>query len=147
MKQLFIAVLIAVSITSTAFAGTILNNNTCQDITCVVENYKNVIIENKTDFTKASINEKDIQQEIFYSPEGDFIGTSKNIGYDKLPTRAIKTISKVFLAPEYTVKNCIQFVNADNATNYYVSLDTKTQRTILEINEFGNVTIFDKTNI
>lgn len=141
MKQLFIAVLIAASFTTTAFAGTILNDINCQDITCVVENYKNVVIENKADFTKASINDENVKQEIFYSPEGDFIGVSKNIGYDKLPTKAIKTISKQFLAPKYTVKNCIEFVNADNATSYYVSLDTKTQRTILEINEFGNVSV------
>lgn len=147
MKQLFIAALIAAGFTSTAFASTITIDNTCQDINCVVENYKNVVIENKADFTKASINDQDVKQEVFYNIDGDFIGASKNITYDKLPSKSIKTISKKFLAPEYTVKNCIEFVNADNETKYYVSLDTKSQRTVLEINEFGNVSVFNKTNI
>ncbi len=142
MKHLFFAALVAISLTTTAFATTKTNDRICKDLDCVVTNFKNVTITNKADFTKASVTDVGAAQEIFYSLEGDFIGISKSIGYDKLPSKAIRTISKHFLAPEYTVKACIAFVNAENNTNYYVSLDTDTQRTILEINEEGNVDIF-----
>lgn len=148
MKQLFFAAMIAASVTTSAFAGTnSINTNDCKDLNCVVENFKNVVVTNKADFTKASIKEADVQQEMFYNNEGDFIGASKNVAYDKLPAKAIKTISKHYLAPKYTVKSCIEFLNADNNISYYVSLDTKTSRTILEIDELGNTSVFSTSRI
>lgn len=140
--------MIAVSATTSAFAGTnSINTNDCKDLNCVVENFKNVVVTSKIDFTKATITEADVKQEMFYNNEGDFIGASKNVAYDKLPAKAIKTISKHYQAPKYTVKNCIEFLNADNDIKYYVSLDTKTTRTILEIDELGNTTIFSTSRI
>lgn len=148
MKQLFFAAMIAVSVTTSAFAGTnSINTNGCKDLNCVVENFKNVVVTNKADFTKATITEADVKQEMFYNNEGDFIGASKNVAYDKLPTKAIKTISKYYQAPKYTVKSCIEFLNADNNTNYYVSLDTKTSRTILEIDVLGNTSVFSTSRL
>jgi hypothetical protein len=148
MKQLFFAAIIAVSVTTSAFAGTIfINTNDCKDLNCVVENFKNVTITNKADFIKATISDADEKQEMFYNSEGDFIGASKNIAYDKLPIKAIKTISKYYLAPKYTVKSCIAFLNVDNNTMYYVSLDTKISRTILEIDELGNTSVFSTSKI
>jgi hypothetical protein len=148
MKLLFFAALFAVSVTTSAFAGTtFINTNDCKDLNCVVENFKNVTITSKADFTKATIIEADVKQEIFYNNEGDFIGASKNIAYDKLPVKAIKTISKYYQAPKYTVKSCIAFLNVDNDTKYYVSLDTKTSRTILEIDELGNTSVFSTSKI
>ncbi len=149
MKQLFFVALVAASFTTSAFASTLttIHNNDCKDLNCVLENFKNVVVTNKATFTKASIIEADVQQEMFYNNEGDFIGASKNIAYDKLPSKAIKTISKYYKVPKYTVKNCIEFLNADNNTKYYVSLDTKTARTILEIDELGNTSVFSTSRL
>lgn len=149
MKQLFFAALVAASLTTSAFASTTssIQTNDCKDLNCVVENFKNVVVTNRANFTKASIVEDNIKQEMFYNNQGEFIGASKNINYDKLPANAIKTISKHYKAPKYTVKSCIEFLNADNNTHYYVSLDTKTARTILEIDELGNTSVFSTTRL
>ena len=74
------------------------------------------------------------------------IGTSKVMAFDKLPKNAIETITTKYTFPAFTVKDCIEFTNANNEKNYYVSLDKNTQTLVLEITKGGMVSVFSTLN-
>ena len=58
----------------------------------------------------------------FYNFDGTTIGTSKAIALDRLPKTALATITNKYPFPPYNLKECIEFINADNEKLYYISL-------------------------
>ena len=82
--------------------------------------------------------------EVFYDLEGELIGKSKTMAFDKLPKNAIETITTKFQFPDYQLKDCIAFENANKETNYYISFQTNNETMVVEISTNGNVRLFSR---
>ncbi|MFY7899137.1 MAG: hypothetical protein ACOVNY_03060 [Chitinophagaceae bacterium] len=148
-KKLMMAAVITIAAATTAFANpTPSTNENYRAESHFNSNFKGAVSVTwvtTSKFIKASFVKDGVKMEAFYNFGGDLIGTSKAIGYDKLPKNAINKISKNYPAPPYTVKAVIEFVNENDEANYYVSLDNGKETTVLEINKDGNTSFFKKT--
>jgi len=80
--------------------------------------------------------------EHFYSSDGEYLATSKNFAFDKLPKNAIKTITTSYTFPEYKLVDCIKIINADGTICYYLGMDNNGIRIILEVTADGEVGLF-----
>ena len=143
MKNVIIPVLIAIAITTTAFAsGNSINRNANKEFTKALANAKKVSYKTFDGFQKASYLTGNEKVDVFYDQYGEFVGTSKTMAFDKLPKRALETITSKYTFPEYQLKECISFSNADNEINYYISMEKNNQILILEISKYGLVSLF-----
>ena len=146
MKKLFITALAAIAIGTSAFAGTTsVSNKVSEHFAASFSKAKNVSWNSSVRFDKVSFVMGTEKVDAFYDTDGDLIGTSKVVAFDKLPKSAIETITTKYTFPEYQVKDCIEFVNATNEKNYYVSFDKTEEKVVLEITKAGVVSIFNRT--
>ena len=147
MKKLFITALVALAIGTTAFAGPkSISASVTKHFTNTFTKAQNVTWKSDEQFDKVSFVLNNEKVEAFYDVQGELIGTSKTIAFDKLPKSAIQTITTKYTFPDYQVKECIEFQNVNNnETNYYVSFTTKNEYIALEITRSGSVSVFSTT--
>jgi len=148
MKKFILAALIAVTITTTAFAdaNTNISTKVTDNFSLQFEAATNVQWTLSSTYIKASFMQFGEKLEAFYLPDGSLIGTSKQIALDKLPENAVRNITKKYPFPPYKLKECIQFENADGVVSYYVSLEEEGKsKTILEISAAGGVSTFQRS--
>lgn len=141
MKKLLFAAMFTLFIGSTVFAAP--NDAPFKSITALKKAYQqsNQITWTKFDgYQKASIVLAGVSTEMFYTLDGDLIGTSKTFAYDKLPKNALNQMAIKYAYPEFELVKCIEFVNADNETNYYLSLSGYSEDLYLQISEKGQIT-------
>lgn len=141
MKQLFILALMAIAITTTAFASSDAKDH----FSAVYRNAKNVTWKINNQFEKASFMEGKDKVEVFYDFAGEMIGTGRTFAFDKLPKSAIATITTKYTFPVYTLRDCIEFTDAGNNSTYYISLDKKDESVVLKITDGGLTTVFERT--
>lgn len=145
MKKFILATLITVTIGSSALAADVskvsfrvLNSFEAQfagatDVNWIVT----------ADYTKVKFTMEGEKVEAFYNTNGDVIGTSRKTEFKRLPLSAIQKIKKNYA--KYQVTETIEFeFNGDR--KYYVSVENETERKILEVSLYGQVTVFDKNN-
>ncbi len=82
---------------------------------------------------------------VFYNEFGDLIGSTTKQDFDKLPARAVSTITSKYTFPDYTLTECIKFTSAEDEVKYFISMNTQEYQLILEISEYGNTRIYSKT--
>jgi hypothetical protein len=141
MKNLVFATMITLFIGTSAFAAP--NDAPYKSINALKKAYQqsNQITWSKyASYQKASLVEAGMTTEMFYTLEGDFIGSSKTFAYDKLPKNALNQMAVKYAYPEFELVKCIEFVNADNETNYYLSLSGINEDLYLQVNEKGQIT-------
>jgi hypothetical protein len=95
-------------------------------------------------FDKAIFMDNGIKNEVFYTKEGDLVGKSTPYAFDKLPKSALQTITTKYTFPAYELSDCIAFENADGDTTYFISMNTEKEKLVLEISQFGSVSVFSK---
>lgn len=141
MKNLVFAAMMTLFIGTTAFAAP--KDAPYKSIYALKKAYQqsNQITWSKYDaYQKASLVEAGMTTELFYTLDGDFIGTSKTFAYDKLPKNALSQMAVKYAYPEFELVKCIEFVNADNETNYYLSLSGLNEDLYLQVNAKGQIT-------
>ncbi len=145
MKKIFILALTLTVIGSSVFAtpaySSVKANNHFMN---AFKKAKNITWEVNEKYEKESFVLNNESIEVFYELEGDLIGKSKKMAFDKLPKNAIETITTKFQFPDYQLKDCIAFENANEETNYYISFQTKNKTMVVEISTKGNVRLFSK---
>lgn len=140
MKKLFIAALVTIFISTTSFAANNPDNvKSYKEMKNIGDALTSVNWKYTESFQKASVKLNGLNTEYFYSPEGEFIASSKTFDFDKLPKAALKTITSNYAYPTYSLLECIVIENADQEINYYVSMEKAGKTTILQINESGTV--------
>ena len=147
MKKLFITALVALAIGTTAFASPkSISAKVTNHFTNTFTKAQNVSWKTDEHFDKVSFVLNNEKVDAFYDMQGELMGTSKAIAFDKLPKSAIQTITTKYTFPDYQVKECIEFLNVNNnETNYYVSFAAKNENIALEITRTGSVSVFSKT--
>ncbi|MDB5246268.1 MAG: hypothetical protein JWQ40_662 [Segetibacter sp.] len=148
MKKLLIAVLLAVTVATSAFADTkkvnILIKNT---FNADYPGATNITWTIGSNFAKATFVVDKQKMEAFYQINGDKIGTSKSIDPEDLPVSAKRTLAKKyseFIAfGSFSVKEAIRFDRADEGA-YFISLENEHESVILKVTDSGVVTLFDR---
>ncbi len=146
MKKVITIALMASLVITSAFAGpTNVSNKVNTHFTKTFKKASNITWKVGQAFDKATFELNNEKITVFYSKDGDLIGSSKMQAFDKLPKSAIETITKEYTYPDYQLRDCIEFVNANNETKYYVSFETKNETIIIDISIYGTVTVFSET--
>ncbi|WP_026768332.1 hypothetical protein [Asinibacterium sp. OR53] len=142
MKKLFLAVLIAASIGTSAFAAdaTHLNYRVKSAFEAAFAGATNVSWHIKPQFISFAFELNNEKMEAFYSSDGEQIGTSRHVSFDKLPASAVKKIKANY--PDYQVKEAVK-MDLNGESNYYVSLENGNLKRILEVSEYGRVSLFN----
>jgi hypothetical protein len=150
MKKMIIAALIAVTLTNSSFAADASKVSTVVMNTFIstygdVENVKWTI---GSSFYKATFTIEEQKQEAFYNFDGKEIATSKPFAFDKLPKNALRKITAKYPFPPYRLKECIEFIDADNEKNYFISLELDSkEKLILKVTPLGSISIFQSTKL
>jgi hypothetical protein len=140
MKKLFFAALVTLFISTSSFASNAPDNVRSFKEMNKLNNANTVVNWKYTDnFQKASVALNGQNTEFFYTPDGEFLASSKSFDFDKLPKAALKTLTSNYAYPTYSLLECIVIENADQEINYYVSMDKAGKKIILQINETGTV--------
>jgi hypothetical protein len=148
MKKMLYAALIAVFVTTSAFAGETVNGKISESFKSDFSDASNVVWTTGNEFAKASFILEGEKMEAFYSLDGTAIGVSRAIALDKLPKASVRTITKKYPFPPYALKECIEFVHADGEVKYYVSLEEEAKnKIILEVSANGSVEVYKKSKI
>ena len=108
-------------------------------------NAKNISWNSTEKYDKVSFVLGSEKVNVFYDTEGELLGTSKPIAFDKLPKSSLETLTTRYTYPDYQIKDCIEFINAGNEKNYYVSFEKKNKTVVLEITKAGMVSVFART--
>jgi Flp pilus assembly pilin Flp len=146
MKNFITLTLMAVLIATAAVAApTSVSNKVNTHFAKTFNEATNIAWEIGQEYDKANFELNNEQITVFYSKDGDLIGRSKIQAFDKLPKSAIETLTTKYTYPDYQIKECIEFINADNEKNYYASFETKNETIALEITKYGSVNILVKT--
>lgn len=93
---------------------------------------------------KAVFMENGIKNEVFYTNQGELIGKSTTFAFDKLPKMALQTITTKYTYPTYELEDCIAFENSDGDVSYFIAMNKNNERLVLEISQYGVVSLFSK---
>jgi hypothetical protein len=141
MKKLFFAAMVTLFIGASSFSASA--NDEIRSVQAFNASYNpnsTVIWKYTSNFHKASAEIKGIKTDYFYTPDGEFLASSKSFDFDKLPQQALKTLANSYAYPVYALEECIVIENADQELNYYVSLVKANKKIILQIATDGSVT-------
>lgn len=146
MKKYFLMALAAITIGSSAFASPAsANKKVNEHFATTFSKASNISWKSGEHFEKVSFDLNKEQVEVFYDKDGELIGTSRSLKLDELPKTVLKTITTRYTYPEFQLKDCIEFINAANEKNYYVSFEKKGESLAVEITKNGIASIVDRT--
>lgn len=138
MKKLFIAALIVVAAGTSAFATDVTKVDYKVKSSFEAKFYgaENVNWSARENYLKASFTLAGESVEAFFNAEGELIGSSRKLDFQRLPLNAIQKIKKDFA--DYKVVETIEF-DLDGDRSYYVSLENGQKSQILQVSLYGNV--------
>lgn len=143
MKKIFLTTLIAAMIGSQVFASDVTKVS-YRVLASFKSQFADATDVNWTvteEYTKARFTIEGEQVEAFFNASGDVIGTSRKTDLKRLPLSAIQKIRKNY--SKYKVTETIEF-EFNGERKYFVSVENDTDRKILEVSLYGEVSIFDK---
>lgn len=143
MKQFLFATMLTVAIGSSVMAADV-NKVSFRIMNAFQSQFAEAKEVNWTvtdNYSKAKFTIDGEQVEAFFNEAGDVIGTSRKVDFKRLPLSAIQKIKKNY--SKYQVTDTIEFDLSGNR-KYYVSVEDGSDRKILEVSMYGEVSIFDK---
>lgn len=144
MKKFLLAGLFAFVLSATSFAASNeANSKAVAHLETAYTNAKDVSWVITSDYQKASFTIGNEKTDVYYNADGEILGSSKTMAYDKLPKAALETLSSEYTFPDYQLKDCIKFTDATDHTSYFVSFDNENENIILKISDNGVVSLAD----
>lgn len=144
MKNLFFTALLALGLTTSAFAT---DENKISILTRETFNseYKGaeeVEWSVKPDYVKATFTVEGERLHVFYDKRGTKIGSSHHVALEDLPLSARRIIAKKY--PNYNITEALVFNGVDE-DSFYLSAENGSEKVILKINDASTVSTFKKT--
>jgi hypothetical protein len=131
MKKFFLTAIIAVSIISSSFAGSVTVSHLVKsNFESEFGHITNVEWSAVGSFTSATFNLNNKKTQAFYDKAGNLVGSAHSIDIAALPTYAKRQLAKNFAS--YTIKEAIEFVKPDESA-YFVSVENEGKSIILMI--------------
>lgn len=90
----------------------------------------------------ANDNSRKVQN--VYNKQGELVGTTSQMDFDKLPKDAIQEITTRYTYPTYNLKECLVYTDVYGEKNYFVSMNSAKEKLILAINVDGEVSVVSK---
>lgn len=147
MKKILLTAFIAASTLSLSFAKTGDEKKVSYKVITEFSNNfsdaENVTWKVTGEYIKATFVMDEQTMEAFFNNNGEMFATSKKMAFNKLPKKAITTITTNYQFPPYELKECIKLTNSDGVEKYYVSLKKENKTTVLEIDAAGYVKTFN----
>ena len=97
------------------------------------------------DISIATFTELSIQTDVFYYNDGETFGFGKPIDKDEMPKVVTASLNKRF--SEGTIQAVYEFKTSDSPTRYYVRVIAPHYSAIASVNEFGDITVYQKQKI
>ena len=94
-------------------------------------------------FTSATFTLNGDKVAVFYNNQNDMIGLSKDITVQDLPKAAQKIINAQY--NNQKVVSVIDFTDANGSESYYIQLDANGKQTILQADDGGRISNFQKS--
>jgi hypothetical protein len=134
MKNVFILALLALSISTSAFASgeNKISSVVLNSFKVDFKGAKDVSWSSRTGYSKAAFKLENRDMEVFYKPDGSIFAVSKNIELDELPVDAKRSFAKKYQG--YTVKEAIAFESADENA-FYISAENEKESVILKVDQ------------
>ncbi|MDE3143049.1 MAG: hypothetical protein KGL19_02760 [Bacteroidota bacterium] len=143
MKKLFIAVLFVAAIGTSAFANpTTVNYKILNSFGTDFKGAENVSWKVTSEFVKASFVYENTKLNAFYNLDGELIGTSKTFELNKLPKKALETITKKYPYPPYKLGECIEMTYPDGEKNYFLSFEINNETLVIQVSRAGEISVF-----
>ena len=143
MKKLLFAVLLTVSLATSAFADhTNANVVVRNSFKTEFGNAANVNWSSSGEFAKATFTVNNLKMEAFYNTQGELVGTAKGINLDELPVKAKRTFAKKFSG--YTVTEAIHFEGADDSA-YFFSAENEKESIIFKVGANEQLSTYKQT--
>jgi hypothetical protein len=141
MKKLLIAAIMVVAVGSSAFALDVnkISVKVRNSFETQFAGAENVTWTTTVAYTKAAFTLADESVEAFFAADGELIAFSRKVDLKKLPLIALQKIKKQYSA--YKVTETIEF-DQDGDKSYYVALENGTEKKILHVSLYGNVSIY-----
>lgn len=150
MKKIFAIATLVVGLVAQSFATTTKDESKVNLL--VIRNFnsnftsaENVTWKVTETFVKASFEIEGDNYEAFYTPLGEFMGTTKAIEYKNLPKAALKKLAVKYPSTQYTAKECLMYSDADGNNKYFASFSNNGKTVIVEIGANGSVQPFTKS--
>jgi hypothetical protein len=143
MKKIIIAALVLVSLITSAFASDAnkIDSRIINEFKSNYINASNVRWTSKSKFIQVDF-EVDCQKlSAYYSPLGEFIGTTQTITLDDLPVNAKRKFAKSYVG--YTVKEALKFESPDE-TAYFISAENESGTRIIKFTTSGLLSFFEE---
>lgn len=140
-KKLLLVAAIMGAMSVSAFAAPI-NSKAMQNFSKEYANASHVTWTAAENYTKASFVWNNQTMWAYYDENGDYIGVGRAIDLKSLPLDATKTLKERYA--KYTPTEAVEFDDAGDSVNYYVSMENNKQKIILKISSNGDVGIFKK---
>lgn len=142
MKKFLIAGLTILSFATGAFASdnTSISNKAMAHLEANYSTAQNISWTVTNNFEKASITVGNEKMDVYYNVNGDLLGSTKTMAFDKLPKAALDIFTTEYTFPNYQLTDCIEFTDADNNKSFYVSFDIDNERIVIAISTNGSVT-------
>lgn len=141
MKKFFLLALTAIATGTIAFAGP-STKKVSDHFSAAFKNAQNVTWTTSGDYNQASFTLDAQKVNAYYNEEGELIGTTKTVAFDKLPESALETITTKYTFPEYRLSGCIEFTDGSNNSFYYVSFENNDETVVYEISKNGKMRYF-----
>jgi len=107
---------------------------------------QNVVWKVTKNCTKADFTIDGAKKTAFYSPAGDFLGTTQIIGYNAIPAKSQKLIAeqyKGYAAGDVIVYQANEEIKTDiDATTYFVDLKSSAHEVLVRVTGSGNLEFF-----
>jgi hypothetical protein len=103
---------------------------------------KNVQWRAEGGYLKARFTISDMLTEAYYSEEGEFLGSARNLLFGQLPLSVMHEFNKRF--DEASVLSVIEISN-DNGTSYRIWLETADKKIKLNASSNGDIVVLEKT--
>jgi hypothetical protein len=158
LKTILLAVMIITAFSFSALAGksggSTKKNKSSKINTATMAEFKRVFtdaenttwVTTKDNFTEFSFIEKGTPMHAYYDLNGNMIASGKTVKLENLPPKAIRSITKYYPSPDYVVTGCVQMTLDELGTNYYVSVENLKSITVLQIDNSGYVSFFNRIN-
>ena len=144
MKKLFIAALLAVTVTASAFAKDTkkVNGRALSSFNVEFGKASDVSWTATDNYAKATFVLNSEKMEVFYNTAGEKIGTSRTISMDELPVKTKRAFAKDYSG--YTVKESIEFDGVEES-GYYISAENEKESLVLKVNALNELTKYKAT--
>jgi len=143
MKKLFIAAIMVVTLTASAFAAPVkVNVRITSSFEKDFATATNLSWTLNNSYAKASFLLDGKAVEAFYDLGGEKIGVSKAITVSCLPKKAQSVLTSKYA--DYKVTEAISFDKAEEGETHYVSMENEKSKVVLEVSAAGDVSLFSK---